>query len=132
MWASVVASPGPWSTGSLIRAHRLSCSGAHGIFPDLGSNLRLLHWQADSLPLSFQRSPTWTILKVFIECVTILLLLFMFLAMRQVGILAPLPGIESAPPALESKTLNHWTTSEVPYIILKFLILFYRKVARKS
>ena len=30
----------------------LSCSSAHGIFPDQGLNPRLLHWQADSLPLS--------------------------------------------------------------------------------
>ena len=30
----------------------LSCSEACGIFPDQGSNLWFLHWQADSLPLS--------------------------------------------------------------------------------
>ena len=28
-----------------------------GVFPDQGSNLYLLHWQADSLPLSHQGSP---------------------------------------------------------------------------
>ena len=28
-----------------------------GIFPNQGSNLRLLHWQAGSLPLSPQGSP---------------------------------------------------------------------------
>ena len=28
-----------------------------GIFPTRGSNLRLLHWQVDSLPLSHQRNP---------------------------------------------------------------------------
>ena len=28
-----------------------------GIFPTQGSNLHLLHWQADSLPLSHQGSP---------------------------------------------------------------------------
>ena len=33
-------------TGS--RAHGLSCSAARGIFPDQGSNLCLLNWQADS------------------------------------------------------------------------------------
>ena len=32
----------------------LSCSAARGIFPDQGWNLCLLHWQADSLPLSHQ------------------------------------------------------------------------------
>ena len=34
----------------------LSCSEASGILPDLGMNLCLLHWQADSLPLSHQGS----------------------------------------------------------------------------
>ena len=36
--------------------HRLSCSVAHGSFLDLGSNRCLLHWQADSLPLSHEGS----------------------------------------------------------------------------
>ena len=34
----------------------LSCSAACGIFPDQGSNPCLLHWQADSSPLSHQGS----------------------------------------------------------------------------
>ena len=34
-----------------------SCSSARGVFPDQGSNLRLLHRQADSLPWSHQGSP---------------------------------------------------------------------------
>ena len=34
--------------GSVIVAHGLSCSVACGIFPDQGSNLCPLHWQADS------------------------------------------------------------------------------------
>ena len=32
-----------------------------GIFPKQGSNPWLLHWQADSLPLSHQGSPVWSI-----------------------------------------------------------------------
>ena len=47
-WASVAAAPGLWSPGSAVAAHRLSCSAAHGIFPDRGSKLCLLHWQVDS------------------------------------------------------------------------------------
>ena len=38
-------------------AHALSCSAACGILPDQGSNLCLLHWQADSSPLHHQGSP---------------------------------------------------------------------------
>ena len=43
--------------GSVAVVHGLSCSAACGIFPDQGSNLCLLHWQADSLLLSHQGSP---------------------------------------------------------------------------
>ena len=31
--------------------------------------------------------------------------------------LVPLPGIKPRPPALEEKSLNHWTTREVSYFI---------------
>ena len=43
--ASVVVVPG------------LSCSTGCEIFPNQGSNPCLLHWQADSWPLSYQKSP---------------------------------------------------------------------------
>ena len=43
--------------GSVIVAHRPSCSAACGIFPDQGSNPRPLHWQADSQPPHHQGSP---------------------------------------------------------------------------
>ena len=46
------------STGSMVEARRLSCSVACGIFPTKGSSPCLLHWQADSVPLSHQGSPT--------------------------------------------------------------------------
>lgn len=46
----------------------------------------------------------WTILKVFIECVTLLLVFcFGFLAC---GILAPRPGMKPTPPALEGHVLT--------------------------
>ena len=44
-------------TGPVVLGHRLSCSTACRIFLDQGSNLCLLHWQVDSLPLSHQGSP---------------------------------------------------------------------------
>ena len=43
--------------GSVVVAHGPSCSTACGIFPDQGSNLCPLHWQADSQPLRHQGSP---------------------------------------------------------------------------
>lgn len=36
------------STGSVVAARGLSRSAAGGILPDQGSNLCILHWQADS------------------------------------------------------------------------------------
>ena len=59
------------STGSVAVAHRPSCSVTRGIFPDQGSNQCLLHWQADSLPLSHQGSPPQRFLKII--CVPVLL-----------------------------------------------------------
>ena len=50
----------------------------------------------------------WTIFKVFIEFVTILLLfsVFWFFGCKACGILAPQPGIEPALPALEGEVLT--------------------------
>ena len=45
---SVVVAHGLQSTGSVVVAHRLSCFVAYAVFPDQGSNLCPLHWQADS------------------------------------------------------------------------------------
>ena len=54
---SVVGAPGLQSTGSIAVVHGLNCSIAYGIFLDQGSNLCLLLWQVDSLPLSHHGSP---------------------------------------------------------------------------
>ena len=48
---------GLWSAGSVVAAHRLSCSTACGIFPHQWSNPCPLHWQANSQPLDHQGSP---------------------------------------------------------------------------
>ena len=51
----------------LVTQHTFRCSMACGIFPDQGSNLYPLHWQADSHPLSHQGSP---MLLVFTACLS--------------------------------------------------------------
>ena len=62
-WASVGAAwgsglaPGLQSSGWGVAVHGPSCSLAYGIFLDQGSNLCLLYWQLDSLPLSHQGGP---------------------------------------------------------------------------
>ena len=64
----------------------------------------------------------WTIFKVFIEFVTILLLgfffMFWFFGCEARGILAPRAGIKPAPPALEGEVL----TTGLPAKSLKFFI----------
>ena len=56
----LLQSTGSRRAGSVIVAHGPSCSAACGIFPDQGSNLCHLHWQADSQPLCHQGSPCFT------------------------------------------------------------------------
>ena len=58
-----------WSTGSrhagsVVVAHRPSCSAACGIFPDWGTNPCPLRWQVDSEPLRHQGSPA----LLFLDC----------------------------------------------------------------
>ena len=54
-------STGSRRTGSVVVAHGPSCFPVCGIFPDQGSNLCPLHWQADSQPLRHQGSPQLTL-----------------------------------------------------------------------
>ena len=63
--ASITAVPELQNTGSVAVMCVLRCSTACGIFLDQGSNLRLLHWQADSLPLSYQGNPVDILKKRF-------------------------------------------------------------------
>jgi len=60
---SVVAAAGLWNTGSIVVAHRLSCSEACGTLLDQGYDLCLLQWQADTPPLSHQGSPCLSSIK---------------------------------------------------------------------
>ena len=66
----------------------------------------------------------WTIFKVFIECVAILLLLFMFcfFGRKACGIFASQPGSKPALPALEGEVLivgppgkSHHQTTKLLY-----------------
>ena len=41
-----------------------------------------------------------------------------FLFVCFCGTLVPRPGIESVPPAVEAWSLNHWTTREVPRMVI--------------
>ena len=50
-------SHGSQSSDVVVMVYELSCFPARGIFPDQGSNLCALHWQADSHPLRHQEVP---------------------------------------------------------------------------
>ena len=54
---SLAAAPGLERSGPVAVAQGLSCSPTRGLFLEQGLNLRLLHWEADSLLLSHQGSP---------------------------------------------------------------------------
>ena len=61
------------------------------------------------------------------------LLLFFFLSPPCVacGILVHCPGIEPSPPAVEARSLNHWTTREVQKSLIYYFFLnrnpFFKK-----
>ena len=64
------------------------------------------------------------LLKVLTECVTILLLLFMFwfFGHEACEILAPQPGFKPYTPDIGKWSLNHWTASEVSTWKKKFFL----------
>ena len=68
----------------------------------------------------------WTVFKVFTEFVTILLLfyIFGFFGQEACGILAPGPGIEPAPPALEGEVLTAGPPGKVSVL---FFLFFFNK-----
>ena len=55
---------GKWAL--VVAAHGLNCLVAYGIFPDQGSNLYPLYWQADFYPLSLPGSPSAEVLSYFL------------------------------------------------------------------
>ena len=63
----LLRSTGSKRAGSVVVAHRPSCSEACEIFPDQGSNPCPLHWQADSQPLCHQGSPKAYFKAIFLK-----------------------------------------------------------------
>ena len=70
--------------------------------------------QFSFLVLSFSVFFFKSLLNLFQYCFCFM---FWFLVCEACGILAPKPGIEPAPPALEAQSLNHWTAREVPSVV---------------
>ena len=68
-WPLLLQSTSSRHAGSVVVAHGPSCSVVCGIFPDQGSNLCSLHWQADSQPLLHQGNPNMIIDINILVCV---------------------------------------------------------------
>ena len=79
----LLRSTGSRRAGSVIVAHRPSCSAACGIFPDQGSNPCPLHWQEDSQPLRHQGSPYSFISDSFLIHPFLIQQIFTVLAVRK-------------------------------------------------
>ena len=75
----------------------------------------------------------WTIFKVFIEFVTILLLLFMFwfFGHKACEILVSQSGIKPTPLALEGESPNHWITREIPEVGVSTEYFLFAKLQKK-
>ena len=58
--------------------------------------------------------PIWTIFKVFVEFITIFYFVFWLFGHKAYGIFAPKPGVEPAPPAVESEVLTTGPPGRAP------------------
>lgn len=68
---------------------------------------------------------TWTIVKVFTEFVTglLLVLCFGFSGKEACGVLAPLPGVEPTPPALKGEVLTAGPAAKFPACLLVLKVI---------
>ena len=100
-WLLLLRSSRVWAQDFMVQG--LSSSAACGIFLDQGSNPRLLHWQADSLLLGHQGSPSSALHRL---CTLILLSLHQHLLGHQ----ALDPG-RWGPQSWMTYGLVHWPTA---------------------
>ena len=108
MQVSIVAAPRLWSTGSIIVTYGLSCSMACDIFLDQRLNPCLLHWQADSSPLSHQESPRIYVVKSNVFTYDIL-----YPSVQLIGLvrLFATPWTEACQPPCQSPTPGTYSNS---------------------
>ena len=113
-WPFLLRTTGSRCVGSVVVAHRPSCSATCGIFPDRGSNLCPLHWQADSQPPRHQGSPFLLFLLAFFVSgwLTVLSMLFFDLFLKKQKFTIPILTLSS-------------TSSELcSYVLVLFAYLF--------
>ena len=110
---------GAWAlahVGSVAVVLGLSCSTACGIFPDQGLNLCLLHWQADSLPLSHQGS-----LNFVLDLSSSPFLI-------QISVLMYITGINSEIMAVYQSEFRRILALALPFISSLILVFGFLKV----
>ena len=70
----------------------------------------------------------WTIFKVFIEFVTVLLLFYVFVfGWQGMWDLSSRTRDRTHTPCIGRQSLNHWTAREVPYFSFKLSLCFHLK-----
>ena len=98
------------------------------MFPTQGQNPHLVHWQADSLPLSQQGSPS------FFQYILVWLHQVFVAACRILSCstwdLVPWPEIKPGPPALGVQSLSHRITGETPLSHISDLVLNMQRQIR--
>ena len=109
--------------GSVVVAHRLSCSAACGVFPDQGSNPYTLNWKADSsflisfLCFGCVGSWLWRMGSAAVPCGLSCCAVWALLPCSAWD-LSSLTGGGTHIPCVGRLTLNHWTTREVLILII--------------
>ena len=132
---------GAWA--SVVTALRLSCSVACGIFPDQGSNLCLLHWEADYYPLHHQGSPLPRsfcfdqLLALFLPSLMTYLLLWLFISApanfnTYGGDPLKTPGSQPMTPHLEHPNLISTIAVEQDPMVLGLPVLSLPFVCEKT
>ena len=98
-------------TSSPDYLHQVELQEIHEQSPQDAQGQKVHLWGLMLLPKDHLYCETNDLGKFTKECFII-----HFLALRHVGILVPPAGIEPMPSALEARSLNHWTTREIPEV----------------
>ena len=132
MWAQWLQLPDP-GTGNRLNSCGTQVYLLHSMWylPGPGLNLCPLHWQADSLPLSHQGSPSLSFMFIcLVLAVACRILIAMLGLISSCDMWASLPcGMwdlssltrdQTHIPCTRWRILNHWTTREVPEAFFTF------------
>ena len=125
----LLRSTGCRRAGSVVVAHRPSCSMACGIFPDKGLNPCPLHWQAVSQPLRHQGSPDESFLYEDVELCQMLVCIYwddhMIFILPFVNVVYQIDWFANIEPPLYPWNKSHLSMVYDPFYILLDLVCWY-------